>query len=311
MIDVSVIIINFNTSTFTLEAVKSIYESQDSYQLKFEIIVVDNNSNLEDCTTLQQNLKGLNRANLKFIRSKINGGFSKGNMIGVQAASACKYYAFINNDTLQTGFNILGQLQEFMQQHKDVGICSPQMLDEHKNFRVTIDHFASLQREILRRPILETLFPKTYLNRKKRYTEPKQVNYVQGSFMFVDAKVFRELGGFDTNMFLYYEESDLSLRFLKEKQKLTFLVPNLEYIHYKGKSTTKNILIKIEQKISLLYYIRKHHGWLSYHILVKWYILRYFFTSIFKPSYWKLFYVLWIGAPLSKSLAHKQPIIDS
>jgi hypothetical protein len=308
MIDVSVIIVNFNTSNYTFEAVKSIYDHQSEDYLSFEIVVIDNNSNLSDYKNLQRELKSLNKPNLKFFRSKKNGGFSQGNMLGVQMASTCKYYAFINNDTLQTHQNVLGALKTFMVEHPDAGICSPQMLDEHKNFRVTIDHFSSLQREILRRPLLEALFPKTYLNRKKRYDKPIKVHYVQGSFMFVDAEVFNALGGLDTNLFLYYEESDLSLRFLKEKGKFTYLIPDLEYIHYKGKSTGKNIMIKIEQKISLLYYIRKHYGWLSYQILIKWYLIRYFFSSIIKPKYWKLFYILFIGAPLSKSLMHKQQI---
>lgn len=308
MLDVSVIIVNFNTSSYTYEAVKSIYDNQNGFDLKFEVVVVDNNSKSEDYKNLETQIKRIDKASLKLIRSKINGGFSQGNMLGVQMASPCKYYAFINNDTLQTHQNVLGLLMEFMTEHPDAGICSPQMLDEHKNFRVTIDHFSSLQREILRRPLLEKLFPKTYLNRKIRYDKPTKVHYVQGSFMFVDAAVFNQLGGLDTNLFLYYEESDLSLRFLKQNQKNTYLVPDVEYIHYKGISTKKNILIKIEQKISLLYYIRKHYGWLAYHILIKWYIIRYFFSSLLKPGYWKLFRVLFIGAPLSESLKHKQQI---
>ena len=127
--------------------------------------------------------------------------------------------------------------------------------------------------------------------------------------MFVDANYFNLIGGFDTNLFLYYEESDVSLRLLREHNKSTYLVPSLEYIHFKGASTSKkNILIKIEQKISLLYYIRKHFGWLHYKVLLVHYCFRYFFSSIVKPRYWKLFFVLLKGAPLSLSLKQKQEI---
>ena len=86
---------------------------------------------------------------------------------------------------------------------------------------------------------------------------PTKVHYVQGSFMFIGSADFNEIGGFDTNLFLYYEESDISLRLLKLKNKYTYLVPSLEYIHYKSASTKKNIDIKIEQKISLLYHTKK------------------------------------------------------
>ncbi len=311
MIDVSCIIINYNTSKYTYEAVASIVQKQQNSSLKYEIVVIDNASKTEDFTILSKNIKTINSGNIKLVKSKINLGFGAGNMFGVQHSSKCKYYAFINNDTLQVENDILGKLREFMLNNPIVGICSPQMLDENKNFMVTIDHFSSLQREILKRSLLEFLFPKIYLNRKKTYDHPTKVHYVQGSFMFTDATIFNDLGGFDENIFLYYEESDLSRRFLKQKNKHTYLVPNLEYIHYKGASTKKNITIKTEQKISLLYYIRKHFGWLHYHILIKYFIIRYFFTSFIKPKYWKMFLVLLAGAPIHKSLGQKQKVHEN
>jgi len=305
MIDVCCIIINYNTSKYTFEAVESLLNTHND-TISMEVIVVDNASKKEDYNDLKLSLSGLKKNNVKLIRSNINTGFGGGNMLGVKIASPCKYYAFINNDTLQISDNCLNHLMDFMEKHPDAGICSPQMLDEHKNFRVTIDHFSSLQREIVRRPLLETLFPKTYLNRKIEYTQPTKVHYVQGSFMFINSDDFQDIGGFDTNMFLFYEESDISLRLLKQKGKFTYLIPSLQYIHYKSASIKKNIDIKIEQKISLLYYTKKHYGWWNQKILNLYYIIRYFFTSIFKPKYWKLFTTLLKGAPLSQSLKYKQ-----
>lgn len=306
MLDVSCILINYNTSNFTINCIKSIEEFTND--INFEIVVVDNASKKEDFEILKDFINKYDKPNLKLFRSKINCGFGAGNMLGVQLASPCQYYAFINNDTLLTKKNTLSHLISFMKSQTDCAVCSPQMVDEHGNFRVTIDHFSSLQREILRRPLLESLFPKTYLNRKKRYEIPTKVHYVQGAFMFVDAEDFNEIGGFDTNLFLYYEESDLSRRLLKQRQKTTYLIPDLEYIHFTSASTKKNILIKIEQKLSLLYYIRKHFGCFQHKILLSYYIIRYFFSSVFKPKYWKLFFVFLKGAPISSSLKQVQKI---
>lgn len=305
MLDVSCIIINYNTSNYTYEAVKSIYETHKN-NLNFEIIVVDNASKKDDYINLKSKLDSLHKSNLRLIKSNINTGFGGGNMLGVSNASPTKYYAFINNDTLQISEYCLKYLMEFLEAQPHAGLCSPQMLDEHLNFRVTIDHFSSLQREILRRPFLETFFPKIYLNRKIRYKVPTKVHYIQGSFMFIGSTDFNEIGGFDTNLFLYYEESDISLRLLKLKNKYTYLVPSLEYIHYKSTSIKKNINIKIEQKISLLYHTKKHYGWGQQKILNLYFIIRYFFTAMVKPKYWKLFMTLLVGAPLSKSLKYKQ-----
>ncbi len=308
MLDVSCIIINYNTSEFTFACVKSIIENHDPH-FKCEIIVIDNASREEDFQQLDKNMKTLQGFPIKHIGSKINVGFGAGNMLGVQEASPCRYFAFVNNDTLITEKNTLKELTEFMDNNAEIAVCSPQMLDEEGSFRVTIDHFSSLQREILKRPFLETFFPKRYLNRKKFYTKPTRVDYVQGSFMFINAKDFREVGGFDTNLFLYYEESDLCRRLLKQKGKFTYLYPFSTYIHYKSASIEKNLAIKTELKISLLYYIRKHFGFLTYKVLLTYMIIRYFFTSLIKPKYFPLFKVLWRGAHLSESLKQKQEII--
>ena len=305
MIDVSCILINYNSSHYTIPCVKSIIENTEN-TIVYEIIVVDNASTLEDYKILEKELSIFDTSLVKLIRSHMNIGFGGGNMLGVKKANKPTYYAFINNDTLMRSINTLLELKSFMELTESAGIESRQMLEEGKKFRVTIDHFSSPQREILRRPILEALFPSTYLNRKKRFRKPTAVHYVQGAFMFCDAEYFNKIGGFDTNLFLYYEESDVSRQLLKEYNKKTYIIPHLEYIHYKGGSTKKGIDLKIEQKLSLLYYIEKHYGWFSKTVLIVHFGIRYFFTALIKPKYWPLFYIFLLGAPMAKSLKHQQ-----
>ena len=307
MIDVACIIINFNNAQYTIDAVNSIREYQTDTR-SYEIVVVDNASKEEDFALLNKGI--LDLENVKLVDSKINLGFGAGNMLGVQYAAPAKYYAFINNDTLQTTSNFLSRLIAFMGANPQVAVCSPQMLDQDENFQVTIDHFSSLAREILRRPLLESLFPKVYLNRKVRYNKPTKVHYVQGSFMFIRAADFHLIGGFDTNLFLYYEESDVCRTFLKKYQKHTYLVPEVSYIHFTSATIERNVQIKIEQKISLFYYIEKHYGWWARKVLNGYYIFRYFFTSLFKPRYWPFFVMLLKGMPLSSSLKQKQVLIS-
>ena len=96
-----------------------------------------------------------------------------------------------------------------------------------------------------------------------------------------------------------------------EKSKFAFLIPEAEFIHFHGASTGKSLAIKKELKISLLYIIRKHYGFLGHFTVSSFLTVKYLFSSIFKPKNWPLFYLLLIGTPLSKSLKMKQKIVSN
>lgn len=308
MANISCIIINYNTANFTIDCIKSIWENQSEREL-YEIIVVDNASKEEDFLQLKK-FQEKAEFEFKLVKSRMNLGFGGGNMLGVQHANNPDYYAFINNDTILFENSTLLKLKNFMDQNSRIGVCSPQMLDQNKNFRATIDHFTTLKRQFLKRSFLEKFNPEEYPDRKKTYTQPVKANYVQGSFMFIKAEDFNAVGGFDTNLFLYHEESDLCMRILKQRQKDTYLYPECSYIHFIGTSIkqNENIIIKTELKLSLLYIIRKNQGWLAHKVLLNYLRLRYLLTSLVKPSYFHLTKVLFRGAHLSESLKNKQEI---
>ena len=99
-INISIVILNFNSHEFTINCLKSIELSIDKY-LEYEIIVVDNGSNINDFKLLNQKIeKNSYKLNIKVLRNKTNLGFGGGNMIGAKE-SIGKYIAFINNDTLK------------------------------------------------------------------------------------------------------------------------------------------------------------------------------------------------------------------
>ncbi len=305
MFDVAVILINYNTSEHTINCIRSIIEKTTT-NLNYQIIITDNCSDKEDYLKLKSFCDKLNFPNLELHRSRINTGFGGGNMFGLQFANA-KYLAFINNDTLLKN-DCLSILKNALENNTNIGIAGAQAYKENGDFMISLDHFASPAREILGRNFLEIINPKKYPKRKKKYANPIQVNFVPGSFMFVRAKDFYEIGGFDTTIFLYYEETDLCIR-LAKKGKYAYLIPEAEFIHYHGASTEqRSLTIKKELKISLLYIIRKHYGFFGHKIVLLFLIIKYFFSSIFKPKNWSLFFLILSGASLSKSLKTKQKI---
>jgi hypothetical protein len=297
-------LINYNSAQHTINCIKSIVE-KTSADIAYQLIITDNCSASEDYHTIKNFCDTSGIPNLQLHRSHINTGFGGGNMHGVQFADA-KYLAFVNNDTLFLN-DCVAELRHAMDQRPEIGIAGGQAFKENGDFMISLDHFASPAREILGRKFLELSNAKKYPKRKIRYSEPVQVNFVPGSFMFVRATDFYDLGGFDTNIFLYYEETDLCIR-LAKKGKFAYLIPQAQFIHLHGASTERSLAIKKELKISLLYIMRKHYGWFGHKAVWLFLTLKYFFSGIIKSKNRSIFILLASGAPLSASLKMKQKI---
>jgi GT2 family glycosyltransferase len=303
--DVAVILINYNSSEHSINCIQSILE-HTAQNLSFQIIISDNASEKNDYLNLKNFCDQENNSKIKLYRSTINTGFGGGNMHGVQYANA-NYLAFLNNDTLLLN-DCLTIFKNYLEKNTNVGVVGGQAYKEDKSFMVSTDHFASPLREIFGKNILEKINPTKYPKRKELYKNPIRVNFVSGSFMFLRTEDFNEIGGFDTNLFLYHEETDLCKRLLT-LSKFAYLIPEAELIHLHGASTEKSMAIKKELKISLLYVIRKHYGFFGYKIVVAFLIIKYFFSSMLKPKNWSIFFLILAGAPLSKSLKTKQKIV--
>lgn len=297
--DISIIIINYNTSNFSINCIESII-SFSAKDIAYEIIVVDNNSQAPDLLILENSLQKF--PEIKLLKNKKNLGFGGGNMMGANLAEG-KYLAFVNNDTilLNDCFSII--INE-MELNPSFGVCGPQAYKENGDILPTIDHFTSPLKELFGRSFLEFINKEIYPKRKCNYLKPKRGQTVSGSFMVFRADEFNAIGGFDTNIFLYQEETDICKRLLKSN-KFSYLIPKAKFIHYHGASTAKSIAIKTELKLSTLYVIRKHYGWLAHKIIFIFLIAKYFIRSFFKPKYWELFIALIKGGKLNHSILDK------
>ena len=212
----------------------------------------------------------------------MNGGFSLGNMLGVNLANA-KYYYFLNNDTLLLN-DCLDILYQFSENNSKVGICSGQMFNKDDQKQLNFSYLPRLSLKFLGTGILRIFEPNRYPNKRKFYEEPLKVEVLNGSSMFVRSEIFDKIGGFDINYFLYCEEEDLGIRLKKEGYAL-FLVPKAEYKHFVSQSTQQNEKLNLklmkEFYISYFYYFRKHKGFFATK-MIQLYLFFRFITKIFK-----------------------------
>lgn len=296
MKDVSIIIINYNTSEYTTKCVSSVLELT-SPSISIEIIVIDNNSELEDYNTLKNELPKSKKVSLH--RSVINLGFGGGNMFGAQYANS-KYLLFLNNDAFLKN-DCISILFDYMNAHPEVGVSTAQNYDSANNHVSSFDHNKGLRKLILGRGFLEKFSSDQYPKRHKKYSNPIHVNFVNGAFMFFRTDVFSKVGGFDTTIFLYFEEMDICHRLLKLNYK-SVLVPEAKINHYQGASTGTSKTISREAFISYFYVIKKNYSFVKYKCIQFYFTL----TFILKPKKWYLMPIVLKGGDLGASMKQKQ-----
>lgn len=306
--DVAVIMINYNSSNYSIKCINSIIEKTKK-GLRYKIIIIDNASEKKDSIALKNAIDDLGHEHITLFRSRVNLGFSGGNMLGIQYANA-DYYFFLNNDC-EILNDCLGILHSFCVQNPSVGLCSPQLYKaEGGDYEPCIDYFPTLSTKILGTSILKLTYGKRFFKRKQQYMKPVEVDVISGSQMFIRASSFHEIGGFDTTFFLYSEEEDIALILFKKGIK-TFLVPDAHNLHAGGGSTEASLDIKKEFYISFFYFYNKHYGRFKTSIIRLITALRLVRRSIHDRSLLPLLLFVIKGAPLKDSLRHKQKIHDA
>jgi len=302
--DISIITINYNNSYLFIEFLKTL-EKYISEKIEYEVIIVDNNSKAQDYEALQKIIAS-QTINIKLHKSKINLGFGGGNMLGHQFATGT-YLAFINNDIVFTE-DCFTPLLSFIKNNKNIGACTPQQYNGKEEPVSGLDYFHGIRKELLGRSFLEKTLPKNTVKRGSfPYTQNSKADFIQGCFMFFKADFFNEVGGFDTNLFLYFEEMDICYR-LKEKGYNSYVIPSSSFTHLHGASTKPSLSIQQELVISKMYIYRKNYTLFKFKILQLILSIKWFFKTLFKPSIFKILLIIIGGGHIKHPLKQKQVI---
>lgn len=227
--DVSIIIVNYNTCALTLQCLRSVYEK--TTELSFEVIIVDNASSDDSVVQIKQQFP-----QVTLIESAENLGFGKANNLGFEYSSG-DYIFLLNSDTLLIN-NAVALLWEFLEKHSEIAIAGGQLYEADGT---TPTHsycylFPSLLMEldILLRGAITHRIEK----RRLKYVTKNgfdEVAYITGADMMLRRSDIQELGFFDPSFFLYFEETELSYRFHRHG-KLSVFFPKAKIVHIAGAS---------------------------------------------------------------------------
>ena len=192
-------------------------------------------------------------------------------------------------------------LCRYLDSHPDAGCITPVQQKADGRRSRSFRHDTGIWHELVGDSIRERLFPKKYPPRDsilKKSTEPVSVMQINGSFMLFPAKKFWAIGGFDTSIFLYYEEYDLAKR-LQMKGWKRMVHPQYTFLHVHDASTSairKQALR--ENYVSKIYTYKKYHG--GFTSLIFQTILT--IQLLFKPQKWYILPVVMSRHVLSHSM---------
>lgn len=236
MIDLSIIIVNYNVKEFLLNLLDSIQKATKN--LKIEIIIIDNNSNDGSIPAVK-----LKFPQVKTIENNVNVGFGAANNQGIEISNG-KFLLFLNPDTL-VNEKTFTKLVEFLNGNINVGLVGCKVLNPDGTLQLPCRRsfptpWVSLTKvlglsKIFTKSKLFAKYNLTYLDENQSY----EVDAVSGSFMMMRREVYDNIGGFDTDFFMYGEDLDLCYRVQKSGKKV-FYFSDTEIIHYKGESTKRS-----------------------------------------------------------------------
>lgn len=281
--DVSVILVNYNTKDMTRDCLNSIFNF--TKDLDFEVFVVDNNSQDGSSEMIEQEFP-----QVRLIKNSENKGFGSANNIAIRQSEA-KYVFCLNTDTFLVD-NSIKKLFDFMEnpENKNVGSCGCQLLDKNMQPQHSYGCYPRISRIIFTLFGLALLFPKTYRRiftqtKNENDETPYEVEYITGADLFIRKSVLDEVGMYDEDFFMYFEDSELEYRINKAGYK-NVIIPTVHIVHYCGLPPKNPPLprLKMSRESEIKYY-RKRSGKFAALFVKILYLLRYIFDVRFNKSY--------------------------
>jgi GT2 family glycosyltransferase len=288
--DVSIIIVNYNTKDLLKKCLNSIINQTSN--ISYEIIVSDNGSQDGSIDMIKDEFPSV-----ILVENNANLGFGTANNKGLSIAKG-KYIFYLNSDTilLNNAIKIFFDYYE-THSHDDIGCIGANLLDKDHSVIHSYDSFPSILAEIkglFRAPFYLTKLFVTYI--LPRRTLPQYIDNQHQSFFIgevdriagADIFMLNDMNAyFDDHIFLYFEDTELQFK-LHQMKKHNYLIEGPEIVHLIGGSAIKklNVLDKmrsftnIQYNLSRVYYFKKHHSNYVLYILLKYLTIFYFIQPL-------------------------------
>ena len=280
--EVSIIIVSFNTSQLLKECLQTL--AQEAGDIRYETIIIDNASQDGSAEMVAQEFP-----QVKLIRSSVNLGFAAANNLGFAQARG-DYVVLLNSDAFLKP-QALPRAVAYMRADPTIGAGGARLIGSDGSWQPSARQFPSILNHFLTISGLAAKYHRSrFFGRADRtwadHNQAAQADWVPGAFFIIPRRVLEQVGYFDEQFFLYYEEVDLCKRIKSAGYKIWYW-PDVIVVHLGGESsktlTQLNFSavgkhVSLWQMRSALLFYRKHYGalstWLWMQLESRWYGLR-------------------------------------
>lgn len=255
--DLSIIIVNYNTRQVTLNCLQSIKRSETRY--RYDIYVVDNASHDGSVEAIRAQYP-----EVKLIVNTANVGFAKANNQAMRLAAG-RYVLLLNSDTVIAS-DTLETMVAFMDEQPDVGASGCKViLPDGSLDKACKRGFPTPAASFYYAFGLAKLFPhvRRFNGYHLNYLHPDETHRIDclvGAFMVVRQEAIAAVGMLDEQFFMYGEDIDWCYRIKQAGWDIVYY-PKTTIIHYKGASNRQRrfkIVYEFHRAMHLFH--RKHYA---------------------------------------------------
>ncbi len=270
--ELSIIIINYNTFELTCKCIASIQEKL--LEVDYEIVLVDNASVERDANEFKALFPEIN-----LVINKQNTGFTGGNNLGIEHSKG-KYLLLLNSDTELIN-NAPKITLDYLKAHPDVGMTTAQLTYPDGRIQHTTRRFRTIGWELLEVFPIYKLLPrvkreKLMLHHYFDHQSLMDCDWVWGAYMMFDRKILHELpqNKLSDDFFMYCEDVLWCWDFKQLGYKIHFQ-PEAKVMHVHRGSVSKDKWFKIKKTS-----IKNHAAFMKkFYPDVRWYLFALIFFT--------------------------------
>lgn len=236
-IEITIIIISFNTKKLLDGCLSSVYKSLflSNLQKISEVIVIDNASTDGSSGMVEKKYPAV-----LLIKNRENEGFGKANNRGIKISKG-EYVMLLNSDTIIEHDSIY-KMWHFLKNNQYLDIIGPKILNSGGSLQYSAGFFPTLLNIfcwmflIDDLPLIKRLFKSYHISSASFYSGYHEVDWLTGACLFVKKSILPGLFPFDEHIFMYGEEVDLCYQIKNSGGRVAYY-PNAQIIHLKGRSS--------------------------------------------------------------------------